>query len=182
MGIILAIARLYIPAAIKKQYLQQLFAIVADAFAVGAPQIKSLSFQRGLQQFAAFSKMQAECAIRSNRDLRFIKDRLYEEAHQLGQNIRKQFRIKTQQDVVRAAAMIYRVLGIDFRCDLQGEALYTRCFFSRFYTREVCEVISAIDAGVLAGLSGGARLSFRQRITEGQDCCRAYFDLKEPER
>jgi len=46
------------------------------------------------------------------------------------------------------------------------------CGFSRFYTGRVCRLISALDGGTFAGLSGGGKLEFSQRITEGHDCCR----------
>jgi hypothetical protein len=37
----------------------------------------------------------------------------------------------------------------------------------------VCALVSALDRGLLAGLTCGGELEFRQRITEGADSCRA---------
>ena len=182
MKLLLTLSRVYIPAGIKKQYLQQLFDLTASAFQDQAPQIKGLSFKQCLLQFAQYSKAQTETSIRLRQDLQLIKSRLYHNAFQLGRSIRKRFKIKTAREVISLIKVIYRVLGIDFEADLQGEALIKKCFFSQFYSREVCEVISAIDEGMAAGLSDGGKLTFTQRMTAGEDCCRAYFKLKEYER
>jgi hypothetical protein len=179
MKLLLTLSRVYIPNWIKKQYLQQLFDLTADAFQDQAPQIKTLSYQQGLLQFARYSKTQTESSIGLKRDLQLIKSRLYDNAFQLGQSIRKRFKIKTAQEVIILSKVIYRVLGIDFDANLQGEVLIKNCFFSQFYSGEVCEMISSIDEGVLAGLSCGGKLSFIQRMTAGKHYCRAYFNLKE---
>lgn len=182
MKLLLTLSQFYIPTWIKKQYLQQLFDLTASAFQDQAPQIKTLSYKQGLLQFANYSKTQTENSIRLKRDLELIKNRLYKNAFQLGLNIRKRFKIKTAQEIIILSKVIYRVLGTDFDVDLHGEVLIKKCYFSQFYSQEVCEIISSIDEGVAAGLSGGGKLSFVQRMTEGKDCCRAYFDLKEVER
>jgi len=53
------------------------------------------------------------------------------------------------------------------------EITVTRCFFADYYTEPVCRVIAALDAGLAAGLFGGASFEFTQRLTEGKPCCRA---------
>ena len=179
MKLLLTLARVYIPTGIKKQYLQQLFDLTASAFQDQAPQVQRLSFKQGLLQFARYSKAQAETAIQLKQDLQLIKSSLYHHAFQLGRSIRKRFKIKTAREIIILSKVIYRVLGIDFDADLDGEVLIKKCFFSQFYSREICEVISAIDEGMAAGLSDGGELSFTQRMTAGKDCCRAYFKLKE---
>jgi hypothetical protein len=179
MKLFLTLSRVYIPAWIKKQYLQQLFDLTASAFQDQAPQIKTLAYQQGLLQFARYSKAQTESSIRLKQDVQLIKSSLYDNAFQLGRSIRKRFKLKTAREIIILSKAIYRVLGTDFNVDLRGEVLIKKCFFSQFYSREVCEIISSIDEGVLAGLSGGGKLSFIQRLTEGKNCCRAYFDLKE---
>jgi hypothetical protein len=72
-----------------------------------------------------------------------------------------------------AARLAYRAIGIDFEGDTCGGITINRCFFSQAYTPTVCQVMSALDAGLLAGLSGGSRLVFTERITEGYPWCRA---------
>jgi hypothetical protein len=54
-----------------------------------------------------------------------------------------------------------------------GEITVRRCPFSDVYSVEVCRLVGALDSGLLAGLSGGDRLEFTQRITEGAPCCLA---------
>jgi len=54
-----------------------------------------------------------------------------------------------------------------------------RCYFSQFYSGSVCDLISALDDGVFSGLSGGGRLVFSERLTEGNACCRAKLRLGE---
>ena len=69
--------------------------------------------------------------------------------------------------------LVYAAIRIDFRGTELGDVTVNRCFFSSFYSAQVCQVISSLDAGLLAGLTGGAQLTFSERITEGADRCRA---------
>ena len=71
--------------------------------------------------------------------------------------------------------ILYEMLGIEFLDTGQGTITIPKCFFSQYYTDQICQLISALDEGVLAGLSGGGRLDFSQRLTEGNDCCKAQF-------
>ena len=72
-----------------------------------------------------------------------------------------------------AARLIYRGLGLDFRGSADGTVVVRRCAFAGVYSPRVCALVSVLDRGLLAGLTGGGVLEFRQRITEGVDCCRA---------
>jgi hypothetical protein len=69
--------------------------------------------------------------------------------------------------------LVYKIIRIDLQGGPEGHILIRKCFFSHYYSYEVCRVISSLDEGLLAGISGGGRLKFDQRITEGHDCCRA---------
>ncbi len=202
MNLIIRVLRIYVPEAVKKRRLRQLFRLTADAFQTRAPDTSCLSFDRALLQYALFTREEAEKAIqrdqglpaigqdhcppesrrdqglpesRQDRGLSAIRERLYQNAYQLGMELRKALRVKAPQQVVPSLKLIYRMLGIELSGHFPGEVLITRCFFSRFYSNEVCQVISALDAGLAAGLSGGGSLAFDQRITEGKDCCRARF-------
>ena len=68
---------------------------------------------------------------------------------------------------------MYGLLDIDFRGNGRGELTVRRCAFSEVYSAEVCRLVSALDTGLLAGRSGGDRLEFSQRITEGAPTCLA---------
>ncbi len=74
--------------------------------------------------------------------------------------------------------MLYRALDIDFTADRGGGVVVRRCYFAQIYTYDVCRVMSALDYGILAGLAGFATLRFEQRLTGGDSCCRARFELE----
>jgi hypothetical protein len=86
---------------------------------------------------------------------------------------------------MRAARVIYRLLGIDFRGRADGTIVIRRCGFSRVYSPRACELVSGLDEGLLAGLAGGGggrgRLVFASRITEGCARCEATFHFEDGE-
>lgn len=171
----LKIMRLCLPEFVKKRKLLELFRLTADAFETELPGLKGRSFAGILAEYALFTREQAERYRRSGRQLEEVKDRLYQNSYIFGQSLRKSLRIATWEEAVTALAVIYQLIGIDFQCDRQGEVIIRQCFFSRYYSGEVCRLISSLDEGLAAGISGG-RLSFCQRLTEGGDCCQGYFN------
>lgn len=168
----------YFPAALKKKKILELFALTAEAFGCESPAVQGLSFRGCLLQYALFTREQADKAIQRGDDLEALRGRLYQNAFRLGQKLRKTLNIVAPADVITASRLIYQVLGIDYAGNCRGEVIIGRCYFSRFYSGEVCRVISALDEGLAAGLSGGGRLFFKQRITEGHQSCLAYFEIK----
>ncbi len=172
MGILLTAAEIYIPQFIRRRKLQQLFAATADAFAAPMPQLAGLKVEEFLEQYALFTKQKAEESLRKGAETR-DKSRLYANASYLGMSLRSQFGVRNMKDTMRLARLVYRMVGIDFSGSTEGDVVIRRCYFSAFYAPEVCGIISSLDAGLLSGLSGGARLGFTQRLTEGGDCCRA---------
>jgi hypothetical protein len=72
-----------------------------------------------------------------------------------------------------AARAVYRVLDIDLRGSPAGEVVVARCSFARIYSPEVCALMSSLDSGLFAGLTGGRRLTFSLRLTEGAPACAA---------
>lgn len=179
MNVVLKLLQFYFPRFIKKKKLEQLFVITAHAFGCEAPQIKGLAFEQCLQKYALFTKEQVEKYIEAGYDINNLKEKLYHGAYQLGQDLRKDFGITTPKEVMMMSRIIYNLLGIDFRSGTKNQVIIKQCFFSRFYSPEICKVISSLDEGAAAGLSDGGSLCFYQRITEGNDCCRANFVLKE---
>ena len=175
MGLILRLSQIYIPGFIKKMALVELFEYTARAFQCEMPKVNDLSFDELLLKYAQFTSDQYQSAIKSGDDLQDLKKRLYQNAYQLGQKFRKRFRIKNIDDVMAVSRVIYRVIGIDFRGNAQGEIIINRCFFSKVYSSEVCKIISGLDEGILAGLSDGGKLNFSHRITDGERFCQACF-------
>ncbi len=175
----LSLLKIYIPNSIKKKKLEELFALAVDAFGKEGPELTGLSYEDRLKAFALYTSNEAEKAIKGEIDVVETKNRLSENARQLGEKIRKNFRIQGTKEVMEISRILYRILGIDFRGDLSGEVTIKKCFFSDYYSPQVCRIISSLDEGVAAGLSGGGRLSFSRRITEGDECCKAVLDMPE---
>ena len=138
------------------------------------PEIKARTNVDLLEIYARFTLAQSERSLAEGRSLE-DSQRLYYQAFLLGDGFRRRFKISRREEVMETAAIIYRILGIEFRGNPDGQIAIERCFFSRYYSPRVCALVSALDQGLLAGLSGGSRLTFSQRITEGQSCCRAYL-------
>lgn len=174
MSFLLALSRIYLPGPIRKSRLIELFLATADAFQVEAPNLKGQSYGRCLTEYALFTKEKAEEAILHGKQQE-VKERLYYNALHIGQNIKEQLKIRTLDEVMQACRVIYKALKIDFQGDLQGRINIQRCFFSTHYSGDVCRIISGLDEGLIAGLSGGQRLEFTRRITEGNDCCNAHL-------
>ncbi|MCD8300111.1 MAG: hypothetical protein LUC41_02885 [Clostridiales bacterium] len=128
-----------------------------------------------LERYAKYTAHEAEKAIHSGRDLRLLRKELYKMAKDLGFGLRRLLRPEDEQECLAILIMIYHNIGIDIREESPGKIIVKRCYFSHFYTPEVCTVISAIDKGIFAGVYHGGRLRFSRRITEGHRECRADF-------
>ena len=182
MNLRLVIASSYVPGFVKRRKLGELLCRTADAFGVAPPDLTGTSFRECLGLFAAFTRDQAENAYRNEAPTRTIHSRLRSTAYEFGKKIKHTLKIDSRADVMRAARLLYTMLGIDFDGGADGRILIRRCYFSDIYSPHVCALISALDEGMLMGLAGGGRLEFASRITEGSDCCRAifYFEEKRP--
>jgi hypothetical protein len=178
MGLLLKASRIYLPRSVRKSRLRELFRATADAFQRQAPPMKGYSLDQCLMKYALFTSNQATRSIQRGNEYE-VKERLYKNALRIGENIREELRIRTLKEAMQACEVIYKALKIEFRGDLQGQIDIRRCFFSSFYSGDVCRIISSLDQGLLAGLSGGLRLEFSQRITEGNKCCRAHLLAEE---
>lgn len=175
---LLRILSLYLPTFIKKQKMRELFLLTSDAFLCGVPNLTGLSMQELLVEYALFTKGQAEKSIQQGYDLGPIQNRLYQNAYLLGKSIKKSLNIVNLTEALHVSRMIYRILSIDFHSDEQGNIFISQCFFSQYYSSEVCQIISSLDEGLIAGLSDG-KLQFYQRITEGNDCCKAHLEMRK---
>jgi hypothetical protein len=177
MGLRLDLSSIYIPQFIGKKKLEMLFDSTAAAFQATAPDTSGISYEDCLKLYAQFTREQADAAIQKGNSLE-IQFRLFQNAYQIGQQFKEEFKIHNAREIMKAGALIYWLLKIDFRGEPQGNIIIRRCFFSKYYAGNTCRLISALDAGLLVGLAGGGQLTFSQRITEGHDCCRAFLDLE----
>ncbi len=176
MNLRLALASVYLPAAIKRRKLAELLRRTAGAFGDAAPDLTGASFDEGLRTFAALTTHWAEEAGRSDAG---AADRLRATAREFGKEVRHALRIGTPAEALRAARMLYALLGIQLEARVDGTLVIRRCYFADWYAPRVCALMSALDEGVLAGLAGGGHLTFDSRITEGCDRCTATFRFEE---
>ncbi|HEX9973828.1 MAG TPA: hypothetical protein VGD14_17295 [bacterium] len=136
------------------------------------------SLDECLKHYALFTKAAAEKVLQNkSMSQKIVKSNLYKHTYQMGQKIKKQLGLRTFEDALKASRFLYNMLGIDFEGNQDGEIIIRQCYFSQFYSSQVCELISALDEGMLAGISGGGKLTFCQRITEGKDCCKANLEF-----
>lgn len=177
MGILLRASTLYVPGFIKLRQLRELFKITAKAFGTPMPSLSGLGLDACLEQYALFTRENANTTIAHKAEIP-TKDHLYQGAYGLGCKIRAEFRINTLEEALRMSELVYKIIRIDLQGGPECRILIRKCFFSRYYSGEVCRVISSLDEGLLAGISGGGKLRFDQRITEGYDCCRARLSFE----
>ena len=85
-------------------------------------------------------------------------------------------------DILRAAKIMYRILGIDFEisrvADNEVLMFVNRCSLSQFYDDITCEVLSATDEGVVQGLNSNFDMTFKDRITSGAKKCKAQIKIR----
>ena len=172
MIFLLRILAAFAPSALKKREMQNLFRISASAFGCAVPSIAALSFRQCLPEYARFTRSEAMKLCSPGGDAEGARERLFEGGRTLGERIRRFFLIATTEEAISAMRVLYRAIGI--RARSEGSAMTVRhCYFSSSYAPETCGLLSALDDGIFTGLSGGGRLRFVRRLTEGYACCRA---------
>jgi hypothetical protein len=166
-------ARVILPLGARRREIERLFARTAAAFGSAVPPPNARGADGRLREYALFTRDRAEAALGNRGDLQALEGRLFGAALALGSGYRLRLKLRGTRDAMAAARLIYRGLDIDFRGSAEGNVVIRRCAFAAVYTPLVCALVSALDRGLLAGLTGGAVLEFRQRITEGASSCRA---------
>jgi hypothetical protein len=167
----------HLPAAAVRGYvLDRLARATAEAFGAAAPAWNGLRYSDRMRAYARFTTAWAAQA----GDEQLTRKRLHSNAEVLGAEFRRRAGIRGPEEAFRALAFLYgqigiEITGIDAAAPSGGPSGMTvaRCFFSDFYDPATCRLMSAFDAGVVAGLFGGTSLEFSERITEGAGCCRA---------
>jgi hypothetical protein len=179
MSPLLARLLTHTPAIVKRQAVVQLFRATAAAFQADMPRLSGLSREQCLLAYARFTADQADEALRQGGDLSELQERLYRNAYRLGRTLGWLLRVRSVDDVMALGRSLYDILDTDFEGSRSGEITIRRCYFSSYYSPEVCQVMSAMDRGVFAGLAGRGELVFIERITEGRPCCLAQFSLAD---
>jgi hypothetical protein len=161
----------FFPPFLKRRKLGELETLTAGAFRKERPSARAASFEDELRRYATFTGEAADDILSGEADPAEVRARLFEAARASGSRLRRQLGVRTAEDARRALRLVYGAIRIDLSADPDGQVVVRRCYFSRTYRPEVCRLISALDEGLAAGLTGGAKLEFSQRITEGKDRC-----------
>ncbi len=179
MNLLYHIARVHVPAVLKKKGVALLFGATANAFDHPVPSIVGMSYTECLEEYARFSERVVRWALDGRRDVDGKMRAMRRNAYQLGLKFRTLFGVRTRDDAMAAARLLYGILGIDFCGSRNGDITIAHCAFASCYSAGTCRVMSAFDEGVLAGLAGDGTLTFTERLTEGQPSCRARFAFTE---
>lgn len=108
----------------------------------------------------------------------------------VGVNLGKQTRGKlgvgdNPKDLIKAAKILYRILGIEFNLewldDSNAVAIINRCALAEQYSKLTCEVLSATDEGVIKGLQPKVTMQFKEYMTSGCINCRANIQFNQKE-
>jgi hypothetical protein len=176
MSLRLVLLERWLPDAIRRAVFRRLARLTAAAFDTAPPDL-DLAPHDAVARFGRFTSEEAARVLAAGpAAASTVRDRLFSGARDLGDAIRRGTAVRTADDAVRALRLLYRAIGIDFEgCAASGDVVISSCAFSRLYTPEVCALVSALDDGVVAGLTGGGRLAFEQRLTEGGSCCRGHL-------
>jgi hypothetical protein len=179
MNFLLWAAERQLPDFIRRRELNRLFRLTASSFGLEVPPAEAPTADERLAEYARFTKDAVDRCIGRGADARDVQERLFERSREYGSLWRRRFGVSNMKDVMRAGRILYRAMGIEFHGTEKGSVEIAGCFFSRSYSPATCRMISSIDAGIMAGLSGGKILTFSRRITEGSDICEAQLRSKE---
>ena len=173
MNILLSLLKIHTPVTLKKRKIRELFEITGKAFQCDIPPLNGLGYEDLLKEYAMFAKAQCEKSVRESKNIEEIKAKLYQDALETGNKLGNTLNLKGMKDIMYASKLFYSILGISFSGNERGEIAIGQCYFSKYFSPEVCRIISSLDEGVAEGLSQGKKLCFNQRITEGRNCCKA---------
>jgi hypothetical protein len=164
------------PGLFKRRKLKELVLFTARAFSARPPDVLHFSFARILHEFAVFTGKEAKAAIAAQNE-GIVAERLFTEASAFAANLRKLAHLASHHESLRLLKILYQLIGIDM-CIAGHEIRITCCYFSQFYSPDICRLISSLDAGIVHGLTSGGQLTFSKRITEGHACCQGLILLK----
>lgn len=169
----LLLLRMHVPAVVRRSILRELVAAMARGFGHDGPSTSGLSAAELTEIAVDLSSTWADDAIEAQEDLTALRRRLFAEAEVLGRRARERLRVRSDTDGLEAVRLIYRAIGIDLRPRAWGDVVVARCAFATRYRPATCRLMSSMDSGLIAGLTGADGLRFTARLTEGAPACRA---------
>lgn len=110
------------------------------------------------------------------------REKMFEAGFKLGQRTRNILGVgDSVNDTMKAAKILYKVLGIDFFTEISENAIIlwvNSCTLSKYYTHQTCSILSYTDKGVLKGLNRNMDLEFVEKITSGSKRCKGCISIK----
>ncbi len=182
MGVRLSLAEMHVPLTMRRRALRELTRRAARAFETEAPDVDAVPFEESLRRFAAFTNEQADRLAASPEGAARAAARLRVEAKEFGAALRRTLGVATRAEAMRAARLLYGLLGVDLKASLTGSITVRSCAFSATYGCHTCTLMAAMDEGLFAGLAGEGHLEFSTRITEGAGACVAFFTFEDDRR
>lgn len=152
--------------------LQMLMNLTAKAIGEQPKRIWTYPNREALRIYAEYTSSH----LRDGADEALI-ERMNHAALLMGQRLRHWLFIRSEATARRFIIALYRNIGIELSFTDAQHLCFHRCLFSRYYTPAACLAASALDDGIIRGLTGrpACRLCFSQRLTEGGRCCMATF-------
>lgn len=172
MSLLLRALELHIPKGMERRALRRLFEVTAAAFGQDPGDLSGLDRPALLDRYASFTDRCAEQVL-ADGEIDRVSRRMWKDAYLLGTSLRRRLHVRGREEELRAARLVYRMIGIDLWADGCGHVTVARCAFADRYSPQVCGLMASLDAGLLAGLTRGGRLTFSERITEGRPRCLA---------
>ena len=179
MKLLFKLLSVYTPEFLKKKGLEALYDITANGLQCSAPALNGEAYEDCLQEYALFTRERTLQALNEGEDVSELRKRLFRNSYEYGKKIRNNLNITSQKEVNRVSKYLYKNIYSDFYGNEHGGISITNCYFSKYYTPNICKVTSALDAGLISGLQGGGYLVFSDRITEGASSCKACLLVKE---
>jgi len=149
----------------------------------GSQQSKTLEQKRTdmAKQHVALVEALAS-ALGREKALELGREALFEVGKNLGIESRAKLGVgNNPKDLIKAAKILYRVLGIDFVVETsentRATLVVSRCALSQQYSEFTCRILSATDEGVVKGLEPYASMAFKEVLTSGCGNCRAQIEF-----
>ena len=184
MSLRLAILHRVFPKRMSLRILDELVRVTAEGFGIRTPHWVGGSFELRMAEYARFTAEQAGLLVDGGDEatIEAVREGLRQGAMGLGSTMRRRLGLRRAEEAFDAFRLIYRQLGIDVTAGPFDEITVARCFFADYYTEPVCQVVVALDQGLVTGLFNGASLEFSERLTGGRPCCRALLRPSETGR
>lgn len=161
-----------VPAPVRRAAIRSLFRATVDAFDAATPDLHGCSADAILATYARYTDELARDTLDDPDRRPLVERRLHANMERLGRRVRRALGVRTTPEALDVARRLYRLIGIDLTGD-GGQVVVARCAFASVYSPGVCSLMSAADAGLLAGLTGGRELAFTARLTSGAPACLA---------